>query len=55
MVWFGFVDAGMSSRVLSVVDQIEEDPESEDVRDMSWLLYDSAITASGFQVCIKRR
>lgn len=42
------------SAVLSLVDQIEEDPESEDVKDMSWLLYDSAITASGFQVCFKR-
>lgn len=40
---------------VSLVDQIEEDPESEDVKEMSWLLYDSALTASGFQVCMEDR
>ena len=29
--------------------QIEEDPESEETMDLSWLLYDTAVTASGFQ------
>ncbi|CAM9967816.1 unnamed protein product [Ascophyllum nodosum] len=30
--------------------RIEEDPDSEETKDMSWLLYDTALTASGFQV-----
>lgn len=30
--------------------QVEEDPDSDETADMAWLLYDSALTASGFQV-----
>ncbi|CAN0009423.1 unnamed protein product, partial [Ectocarpus sp. 4 AP-2014] len=29
--------------------KIEEDPESEETTDLSWLLYETALTASGFQ------
>ncbi|CAN0385945.1 unnamed protein product [Pylaiella littoralis] len=30
--------------------KIEEDPESQETKDMSWLLYETALTASGFLV-----
>eukprot|EP00903_Cladosiphon_okamuranus_P010270 g9724.t1 len=30
--------------------KIEEDPDSDETKDLSWLLYDTALTASGFQV-----
>lgn len=30
--------------------QIEEDPDSEETKDLSWLLYETALTASGFTV-----
>ncbi|CAM9869682.1 unnamed protein product [Scytosiphon promiscuus] len=30
--------------------KIEEDPDSEEIQDLSWLLYETALTASGFQV-----
>lgn len=30
--------------------QVEEDPDAEETADLAWLLYDSAMTASGFQV-----
>lgn len=30
--------------------QVEEDPDSDETSDLAWLLYDSALTASGFQV-----
>lgn len=38
-----------------VMNQIEEDPESEETTDLSWLLYETALTASGFQVSIRHQ
>lgn len=37
------------------MDQIEEDPDSEETTDLSWLLYETALTASGFQVSINHQ
>ena len=38
------------SLTAAAICQIEEDPDSEETKDISWLLYDTALTASGFQV-----